>query len=320
MQFGHKDLLGLKQLTKDEILFILHQTSTMKYILTQNAKKTPHLHGKSVITLFYENSTRTRLSFELASKYMSANAANITASGSSVAKGESLIDTARTIDRMGTDVIIMRHQQSGAPHLVAKNVNAAVVNAGDGMNEHPTQALLDMFTILEKKGRIEGLKVAIVGDIAHSRVARSNIYGLKKLGAEVALGGPVTLMPPEIEKLGVKAYPSVHEAIVDADVVMGLRLQQERQKKGLIPSLREYARFFGIDEQRMRFAKPDAILLHPGPVNRGVELTTGVLDLDRAFVDEQVTNGVAVRMAVLNILTRKPSVEKRPPVKGEIIE
>ena len=168
MQFGHKDLLGLKQLTKDEILFILHQTSTMKYILTQNAKKTPHLHGKSVITLFYENSTRTRLSFELASKYMSANAANITASGSSVAKGESLIDTARTIDRMGTDVIIMRHQQSGAPHLVAKNVNAAVVNAGDGMNEHPTQALLDMFTILEKKGRIEGLKVAIVGDIAHS--------------------------------------------------------------------------------------------------------------------------------------------------------
>ena len=168
--------------------------------------------------------------------------------------------------------------------------------------------------------RIEGLKVAIVGDIAHSRVARSNIYGLKKLGAEVALGGPVTLMPPEIEKLGVKAYPSVHEAIVDADVVMGLRLQQERQKKGLIPSLREYARFFGIDEQRMRFAKPDAILLHPGPVNRGVELTTGVLDLDRAFVDEQVTNGVAVRMAVLNILTRKPAMEKRPPVKGEIIE
>ena len=305
MQFEHKDLLGLKELSKEEILFILHHAETMKYILMHNAKKTPHLQGKSVITLFYENSTRTRMSFELASKYMSANAANISASGSSVAKGESLIDTARTLDRMGTDVLIIRHSASGAPHLVAKNVNAAVVNAGDGMNEHPTQALLDLFTIQEKKGRIEGLKVAIVGDIAHSRVARSNIYGLLKLGAEVAVGGPATLMPPEIEKLGVKAYQSVQEALLDADVVMGLRLQKERQKKGLIPSLREYARFFGVDERRMKFAKEDAILLHPGPVNRGVELTSGVLESDRAFVEEQVTNGVAVRMAVLNILTRK---------------
>lgn len=309
MQFQHKDLLGLKELSAEEISYILHHAETMKYILTQNAKKTPHLQGKSIITLFYENSTRTRLSFELASKYMSASAANISASGSSVAKGESLIDTAKTIDMMGTDVLIIRHQMSGAPHLVAKNVKASVINAGDGMNEHPTQALLDMFTIMEKKGRIKGLKVAVIGDIAHSRVARSNIYGLTKMGAEVAVGGPVTLMPPDIEQLGVKAYQSVQEALIDADVVMGLRLQQERQKKGLIPSLREYARFFGIDEKRLKFAKEDAILLHPGPVNRGVELTTGAMSTDSCFIDEQVTNGVAVRMAVLNILTRKAGKE-----------
>ncbi len=305
MQFGHKDLLGLKELTADEIRYILHSAETMKYILMQNAKKTPHLQGKSIVTLFYENSTRTRMSFELASKYMSASAANITASGSSVQKGESLLDTVRTLDRMGTDVIIMRHPMSGAPHLAAKHAKSAIVNAGDGMNEHPTQALLDLFTIQEKKGRIEGLKVAICGDIKHSRVARSNIYGLTKLGAEVAVGGPSTLMPAEIEQLGCKAYNSVQEALIDADVVMGLRMQLERQKKGLIPSAREYARFFGIDERRMKYAKPDAILLHPGPVNRGMELTTGVMEHDGCFIDEQVTNGVAVRMAVLNILTRK---------------
>lgn len=305
MQFQHKDLLGMKELSREEILYILHSAETMKYILSQNMKKTPHLQGKSIVTLFYENSTRTRMSFELASKYMSASAANITASGSSVAKGESLIDTARTLDRMGTDVIIIRHAASGAPHLVAKNVNAAVINAGDGMNEHPTQALLDLYTILEKKGRIEGLKVAICGDIKHSRVARSNIYALTKLGAEVAVGGPSTLMPADIEALGCKAYNSVQEALIDADVVMGLRMQLERQRKGLIPSVREYSRFFGIDERRMKFAKPDAILLHPGPVNRGVELTTGVMQQDNCFIEEQVTNGVAVRMAVLSILTRK---------------
>lgn len=305
MHYEHKDLLGLKELSKEEIQYILHHAETMKYILLQNAKKTPHLQGKSIVTLFYENSTRTRMSFELASKYMSASAANISASGSSVQKGESLIDTARTLDRMGTDVIIIRHSMSGAPHLVAKNVHSSVINAGDGMNEHPTQALLDMFTIFEKKGRIEGLKVAIVGDIKHSRVARSNIYGLTKLGAEVAVGGPTTLMPKDIEKLGCRAYNSVQEALIDADVVMGLRMQLERQRSGLIPSLREYSRFFGVDEMRMKYAKPDAILLHPGPVNRGVELTTGVIEQDRSFIDEQVTNGVAIRMAVLNILTRR---------------
>lgn len=308
--FRHKDLLGIKELDKDEIMYILEQAKTMKYILSQNAKKTPHLQGKSIVTLFYENSTRTRLSFELAAKYMSAVAANMTAKGSSVAKGESLIDTARTIDMMGTDVIIIRHSASGAPHLVAKNVKSSIINAGDGMNEHPTQALLDMYTILEKKGHFDGLKVAIVGDVAHSRVARSDIYALTKLGAEVRVGGPSTLLPPDIEKLGVRAFTNIEEAMLDADVVIALRLQQERQKKGLIPDLREYTRFFGIDEKRMSFAKPDAILMHPGPVNRGVELTTSVIEQDSTFIDEQVTNGVAVRMAVLNILTRRSPADE----------
>lgn len=305
MKLSSKDLLGIKELSAEEIRYILYQAEIMKQILMQDAKKTPHLQGRTVVTLFYENSTRTRLSFELASKYMSANAANITASGSSVAKGESLIDTARTLDVMGTDVIIIRHQMSGAPHLIAQHVKAAVVNAGDGMNEHPTQALLDMLTMKEKKGRIEGLKVAIVGDVAHSRVARSNIYGLNKLGAEVVLGGPATLMPRDIETLGVTAYEDVDKAIKDADVVMCLRLQKERQQSGLLPSMREYSKFFGVDTKRLRLAKDDALIMHPGPVNRGIELCTDAISLDRAVIDEQVTNGVAVRMAVLNILAKR---------------
>ena len=276
----------------------------MKYILLQKNKKTPHLQGKSIVTLFYENSTRTRLSFELAAKYMSASAANVSASASSVAKGESLIDTGKTIDMMGTDIIIIRHPMSGAPHLLAKNVKASVINAGDGMNEHPTQALLALYTIKEKKGRIKGLRIAIVGDIAHSRVARSNIWGLTKLGADVCIGGPSTLMPAEIEKMGVKVFNSVHEAIIDADVVMGLRIQLERQKKGLFPTTREYARFFGIDDKRLAYAKEDALLLHPGPVNRGIELSSEVIDGEHSFINEQVTNGVAIRMAILYLLMR----------------
>lgn len=301
----HKDLLGLKDLSADEIKYILNNAETMKYILKQKNKKTPHLQGKSVITLFYENSTRTRLSFELASKYMSASSANVSASGSSVAKGETLIDTAKTIDMMGTDVIVIRHSMSGAPHLIAQNVEAAVINAGDGMNEHPTQALLDMLTIKEKKGKIEGLRVAIIGDIAHSRVARSNIWGLTKLGAEVCVAAPATLIPPEIEKTGIKVFNSVQEALLDADVVMGLRIQLERQKSGLFPTIREYARFFGIDQKRLQFAKEDALLLHPGPVNRGVELSSEVVDGEKSLINEQVTNGVAVRMAVLYLFARK---------------
>lgn len=301
----HKDLLGLKDLTADEIRYILKNAQTMKYILLQNNKKTPHLQGKSVVTLFYENSTRTRLSFEMAAKYMGASTANVSAGASSVQKGETLIDTAKTINAMGTDVIILRHSMSGAADLIAKNVSASVVNAGDGMNEHPTQALLDAFTILEHKGHIEGLKVAIVGDIMHSRVVRSNIYALTKLGARVALGGPPTLIPKEIENMGVEVYDNVQEALIDADVVMGLRMQLERQKSGLVPSVREYSRFFGVDDKRLAFAKPDAIVLHPGPVNRGFELTTGVIDGKASVINEQVTNGVAVRMAVLYILARK---------------
>ncbi len=304
-----KDLLGLKDLTTEEIEYILNTAKTMKLIVTSKNKKAPHLQGKSIITLFYENSTRTRLSFELAAKYMSASAANVSASSSSVSKGETLIDTGKTIDMMGTDVVIIRHPMSGAPHLLARNINASVINAGDGMNEHPTQALLDMFTIIEKKGSLKGLKVAIVGDIYHSRVARSNIWGMTKLGAEVCVSGPSTLLPPEIEKTGVKAFNTVQEALIDADVVMGLRIQLERQKKGLFPSIREYSRFFGLDEKRLKLAKEDALIMHPGPVNRGVELSSAVVDGDSSLINEQVQNGVAVRMALLYLLTRRDSNE-----------
>ncbi|HIU57348.1 MAG TPA: aspartate carbamoyltransferase catalytic subunit [Candidatus Ornithomonoglobus merdipullorum] len=299
-----QNLLGLKDLTAEQINHILDTAESMKELVKSPNKKTPHLQGKTVVNLFYENSTRTRLSFELAAKYMSANAANISASGSSVAKGETLIDTAETINAMGTDILVMRHSMSGAPHLIAPLVSASVVNAGDGMNEHPTQALLDMLTIREHKGHIEGLKVAIIGDIYHSRVVRSNIYGLTKLGAEVSVGGPSTLMPIGMEELGVKVYNTVHEAIMDADIVMGLRIQLERQKKGLFPSIREYFRFFGVDEQRLKLAKPDALVMHPGPVNRGVELSTTVIDGERSVITDQVTSGVAVRMAVMYMLSR----------------
>lgn len=299
-----QDLLGLKDLSAEEIKHILETAKSMKMILQNPSKKTPHLQGKTVVNLFYENSTRTRMSFELAAKYMSANAANITASGSSVAKGETLIDTANTINAMGTDILVMRHSMSGAPHVIADKVSASVINAGDGMNEHPTQALLDLFTMTEKKGSVEGLKVAIVGDITHSRVVRSNIYGLKKLGATICVGGPSTLVPQGFEEMGVDVFNTVHEAIIDADVVMGLRIQLERQKKGLFPSVREYSRFFGVDEQRLKFAKPDALVMHPGPVNRGVELSTSVIDGPQSVINEQVTNGVAVRMAVMYLLSR----------------
>jgi aspartate carbamoyltransferase catalytic subunit len=309
MHLKSKDLLGLRDISAQEIEFILDTAKTMKYIITSNSKKTPHLQGKSIVTLFYENSTRTRLSFELASKYMSAAAANISSSASSVQKGESLIDTARTIDMMGTDIIIIRHPQSGAPHLLAKNVKASVINAGDGMNEHPTQALLDMFTMREKMGSLKGLKVAIIGDIYHSRVARSNIWGLQKMGAEVSISGPSTLIPPFIERTGAKVYSTIQEALIDADVVMSLRIQLERQKKALFPSAREYTRFYGLDEKRLKLAKKNALIMHPGPVNRGLELTSPVADSDYSVINEQVTNGVAVRMALLYLLTRRISDE-----------
>ena len=297
-----QDLLGLQNLPREDIEYILSKAKKMKEIVLSGKKKTDTLAGKTAVTLFYENSTRTRTSFELAAKYLGANVANITASGSSVAKGESLIDTAKTLDAMGTDLLIMRHSRSGAPNLIAPIVGASVVNAGDGMHAHPTQALLDLFTIIEKKGKIDGLKIAIVGDVYHSRVARSDIFGMKKLGAEISVGGPATLLPKGLEKLGVSVFKSIQEAMIDADVVIGLRIQLERQKSGLFPSLSEYNHFFGIDKKRLCFAKPDAIVLHPGPVNRGVEFTSDVVDGESSVINEQVTNGVAVRMSVMDWL------------------
>ena len=302
MKLKNKDILGIETMTTEELQLILDTAVEMKKILKSGDKKVPYLQGKTVITLFYENSTRTRMSFELAAKYMGANAANISVANSSVKKGETLIDTGKTLDMMGTDVIIIRHSMSGAPHLLAKNVNASVINAGDGMHEHPTQALLDIFTIYEKYKTLEGLKIAIIGDIFHSRVARSNIWGMKKLGAEVCISGPTTLIPSEIERMGAKLYSTIQEALIDADVVMGLRIQMERQKSGLFPSAREYSRFFGIDEKRLKFAKPDALVMHPGPVNRGVEMQTLVIDSEQSLINEQVANGVAIRMALLYLL------------------
>lgn len=297
------NLLGLKETSAEDINAILDDAfMTKEKILKKDIKKSPILSGKSIITLFFENSTRTRVSFELASKYLGAVAANVSASGSSVAKGETLIDTVRTLEAMGTDVIIIRHSQSGAPHLVSRYTSSKIVNAGDGMNEHPTQALLDLMTMKEMKGDIKGLKVSIIGDVKHSRVARSNIYGLKKLGAEVVLAGPSTLMPKNLEDMGVKTYNDVEKAIEGADVVMGLRIQLERQKKGLFPSVREYNKYFGVNKERLALAKPDAILMHPGPVNRGVELNPDIVDGEQSVINRQVTNGVCVRMAVLNML------------------
>jgi aspartate carbamoyltransferase catalytic subunit len=305
MQLKHKDLLGIKDLTAEEIQLILDTAETMKLVLSANSKKTAHLQGKSVITLFYENSTRTRLSFEMASKFMGAASANIATSGSSINKGESLIDTARTIDVMATDILIMRHSQSGAPHLIAPLVQASVVNAGDGMNEHPTQALLDLFTMREKKGRLAGLKVAIVGDLMHSRVARSNLWALTKMGAEVRMAGPSTMVPRGLEQTSAIICPTVQDAVRDADVVMGLRVQLERQQRALFPSISEYARFFAIDAKTLALASPDAIVMHPGPCNHGVEMPSAIYDSPQSVINDQVTNGVAVRMAILYLLSAR---------------
>ena len=302
MTLKNKDLLGMKELTAEEITLILDMAATMKVALLSQNKKTSHLQGKSVVTLFYENSTRTRLSFEMASKFMGAASANISASGSSVSKGESLIDTAKTIDVMATDIIVMRHSQSGAPHFIAPHVEASVVNAGDGMNEHPTQALLDMFTMRERFGTLKNLEVAICGDIYHSRVARSNAVGLSKMGARVKLSGPRTLLPVGIEKMGCEVFHDVREAVTDAHVVMGLRLQLERQSKSLFPSVSEYARYYGISEEVVGLARKEALVMHPGPCNHGVEMSTLVHECDQSVIHDQVTNGVAVRMAILYLL------------------
>ena len=300
-----KDILGLYDLSAEEIDEILSVGDSMKKLLRQNITKLPHLQGKSVTTLFYENSTRTRCSFELAAKYMGAHVVNITAASSSVQKGETLVDTGKTLDAMRNDVIVIRHPMGGAPQLLAKTVKAHVVNAGDGMNEHPSQALLDMLTMRECFGKIKGLKVAIMGDIAHSRVAKSNLYGLKKLGAEVRFFAPRTLMPAEIDRMGAIVCKSREEAVEGADVVMGLRIQLERQHAGNFPSLGEYAKFYGVNEGVLKYAKQGALVMHPGPVNRGVELTSSLIDGDTSRIEEQVLSGIAVRMAMLFLLTKE---------------
>lgn len=303
MRFQRKDLLALEEMTAGEMLLILDTADSMKEILTRTIKKVPTLRGRSLCTLFYEPSTRTRLSFETAAKYMSADTFGIATATSSVQKGESLRDTAWTIEAMGTDVVVMRHPVSGATHLLSRILkNAHVVNAGDGMHEHPTQGLLDLFTIRERKGQIEGLEVTILGDIYHSRVARSNIWGLTKLGAKVRVAGPSTLLPPEIERLGVKAYTDIDKALDGADVVNVLRLQLERQHKALFPSIREYAMKFGLNARRLEAASPEVLVMHPGPMNRGVEISSEIADAPFASIREQVTNGVAVRMAILYLL------------------
>ncbi len=303
MRLMHKDVLGMAELTPSEITSILDRALEMKKIVQSDSKKVHYLRGKSVVTLFYENSTRTRVSFELAGKYMSADTVNITASGSSVSKGETLIDTGKTLDAMGADVVVIRHGLSGAPHMLAKHVRASVINAGDGMHEHPTQALLDMYTIREHLGSLNGLKVAIIGDIFHSRVARSNILGLSKMGSTPVVFGPSTFIPPDITKMGATVAPTLQDAVKDADVVMGLRVQLERQKKAFYPSLAEYTAFFGLNPAIMAMAKKHAIWMHPGPVNRGVEMSSSVIDGDGSVINEQVTNGVAIRMALLYMLT-----------------
>lgn len=297
-----KDLIGLYDLSAEEISEILDKALMMKNVLRSGEKRTSELHNKTATILFYENSTRTRTSFELACKYLGATCINIAAGTSSVKKGETLIDTGETLDAMKNDFIIMRHPMAGAPKLLAEHVKAGVINGGDGMNEHPTQALLDMCTMKEHFGKIEGLKVAILGDIAHSRVAKSNLFGLTKLGAEVTMYAPQTLIPKGIDKLGAKLCRSREEAVEGADVIMGLRIQLERQQAGNFPSLNEYTRFYGVNRQVADLAKPNAIVMHPGPVNRGVELTGKVIDGGNSYILDQVLSGVAVRMAVLSLL------------------
>jgi aspartate carbamoyltransferase catalytic subunit len=299
---NRKDLLGLEEVPAEEIVRILDTARVMREVLDRPIPKVPSLRALTVANLFFEASTRTRLSFELAEKRLSADTVSFQTSGSSVSKGETLRDTAANIEAMGIHLVVIRHQASGAPHYLARVLDAGVINAGDGTHEHPTQGLLDIYTMREHKGRIDGLRVAILGDILHSRVARSNIWGLTKLGAKVTIAGPATMMPAEVEKFGVTVAKSVEEAIEGADVVNILRIQLERQRAGLYPSLREYSRVYGVNRERLLRAKPDVLVMHPGPMNRGVEIAQDVADGEHSVILEQVTNGVAVRMAVLYLL------------------
>ena len=305
MELRNKDLLAIRDLSPEEILLILDTAESMKEISTRDIKKVPTLRGKTVINLFYEPSTRTRTSFEIAGKRLSADVINISSATSSTTKGETLKDTGRNLQAMNPDLIVIRHAAAGAPKILADALPVPVINAGDGAHEHPTQALLDAFTIREKKETLAGITVAIIGDITHSRVARSNIALLQKMGAEVRLSGPYTMVPPYIEALGVSFIPDIGEAIRDADVIMMLRIQLERQQHGLFPTVREYARFFGLNRERLQRAKPDVLIMHPGPLNRGVEISPDVADGPYSIILDQVTNGVAVRMALLYLLIGK---------------
>lgn len=305
MPLRSKDLLTIDQLTVDEINLILDTADSMKEISSRDIKKVPTLRGKTVINLFYEPSTRTRTSFEIAGKRLSADVVNISTASSSVTKGETLKDTGKNLQAMSPDLVVIRHPAAGAPKILADALPASIINAGDGAHQHPTQALLDAFTIRERKGTLEGLTVSIIGDITHSRVARSNIACLKKAGAQVKVCGPFTMIPYFIDQLGVEIASSMEEAIADADVIMMLRIQMERQSTFLFPSLREYATFFGLNLERLKKAKKDVLIMHPGPVNRGVEIAPEVADGPYALILEQVANGVAVRMALLYLLIGK---------------
>lgn len=302
MSWKSKDLLTLEDLTASEITHVLDTAASFKEVSTRSVKKVQALRGRTVVLLFHEPSTRTRISFELAAKRLSADILNVQAASSSLVKGETLIDTLKTLESMTIDALVVRHSCSGVPQMLASVTKASVINAGDGSHEHPTQGLLDLFTIREQKGKIEGLTVTIVGDITHSRVARSNIYGLSKLGAKVRVCAPATLLPMGIEKMGVQVFHDLDKALGGTDVVYVLRLQLERQKKNLFPTIREYSMLFGVTSERLKRAKKDALVMHPGPMNRGVEISSGVADGPASVIDEQVTNGVAVRMAVLYLL------------------
>ena len=298
-----KDLLGLYEVSAEEITEILDTAESFKRAVNGGNKSFDLLRGKTLITLFYENSTRTRTSFELAGKYLGLTEVNISAASSSVQKGESLIDTGKTLQALKADFIAMRHPMGGAPYLLAKTVDCSILNGGDGMNEHPTQALLDMLTLRETFGSLRGLKIAILGDIKHSRVAKSNLFGLTKMGAEVWVYAPKTLLPKGFEELGAHIASSREECVEGAHGVMGLRIQLERQSGGLFPSLSEYSRYFGINDEVMKYAAYDAVVLHPGPVNRGVELTPALIDGETSRIEDQVTSGLAVRMAVIKLLS-----------------
>jgi aspartate carbamoyltransferase catalytic subunit len=299
-EFKHRNIIALRDLTKEDIELLLATAENMREINNRDIKKVPTLRGKTIINLFYEASTRTRTSFEIAAKRLSADTVNISPSTSSATKGETLADTALNLLAMKPDIIVMRHAVSGAHYHLAKKVTCSVVNAGDGAHEHPSQGLLDLLTIKDRFGRLDGLKVAIVGDITHSRVARSDILGLTKMGSHIYLAGPPTMMPPAVERLGnVTVCATMREAIQDADVVIMLRIQQERQGKTLMPNAREYSRYFGLNQENLKLAKPGAMVMHPGPINRGVEMSSYVVDGSQSHVLKQVENGVAVRMAML---------------------